>query len=150
MAKVTVPGLKASTGMKSFEPISSGRYKLKCIATKIEPPANAAPSDVWKFQFEITDGPEQPDGKSPKGRKYFDNVTIMHPEHPSYREDQMGVDTLKSMCLAFGVVPGKGDTLDPDAFLGLEAEADIIKKLEKNESTGEEIPRNRVNKWIQA
>ena len=149
MSKVSVPGLKASTGMKPFEPVSSGRYKLRCISCKIEPPANAAPSDVWKFQFEILDGPEQSDGKSPKGRKYFDNCTIMHPEHPSFREDQMGVDQLKSICLAFGVAP-KGDSLDPDSFLGLEGEADIVKRLEKNESTGEEVPRNRVNKWIQA
>lgn len=149
MAKVTVPGLKNSTGMKPFEPLDSGRYSFKCMVCKIEPAKTGAPTDVWKFEFQVTKGPEQSsDNRSPKGKKFFSNCNIMRPEHPDFEKYTFGVDELKSMCLAFGVTP-KGDVLDPDAFLGLEGEADVIKKLEKNESTGEEVPRNRVNKWIQ-
>lgn len=147
MAKVTVPGLKASTGMKPFEPLDSGRYKLKCMLTKIEPSKKGTPVDVWKFEFQVIKGPDQADGKSPNGKKYFHNISIFQEIHPDFGKYTFGVDELKSMCLAFGVVP-KGDTLDPDAFLGLEGECDIVKKLEKNEQTGEDVPRNRVNKWI--
>lgn len=149
MPKVTIPGLKASTGQKSFDPLSTGRYKFQIVSVTIGPPKNGAPSDVWKFAMNVISGPEQADGKPAKGRKYWENVTIMQEQHPDYKEDQMGVDTLKSMCLAFGVAP-KGDSLDPDAFIGLEGSADISQSLVKAVEDG--MPDKIFNraKWIQA
>jgi len=151
MAKVNVPGLKNSTGMKPFEPLATGRYGMKIMALKIEPAKSGAPTNVWKFEAQILDGPDQDDGQAAKGRKFYFNVNIMDPEkHPDFEKNgHWGIDELKSICLAFGVAP-KGDTLDPDAFLGTEGTADVIRKLEKDQNTGEDIPRNRVNKWIQA
>ena len=149
MAKVTIPGLKNSTGMKPYEPLDSGRYGLKILGLKIEPAKSGAPTDVWKFEMLVTKGPNQTsDGRPSKGKKYFSYVNILRPEHPDFEKYKFGVDEIKSMCLAFGVVP-KGDVVEPDAFIGLEGEADIVKKLEHNEQTDEDIPRNRVNKWIE-
>lgn len=146
MAKITVPGLKSSTGMKSFEPLSSGRYTLKVLELKVEP-SKRSPCDVWKFTFEVEKGPEQDDGRNPKGRKLYHNVSILQPNHPSFETVTMGVDELKSMVVAFGVV-FKGDDLDPDKFLGLSSEADVTVRLEKNQDD-EEVKRNRIARWIE-
>ena len=149
MAKVTVPGLKNSTGMKTFEPLVGGRYRLKVTEVSVNPPKNQSPSDVYKFTMQVMKGPDQSDGKNPKGLRYFHNLTIMQEAHPSFEKyGFIGVDELKSMCLAFGVAP-KGDSIDIDAFLGLESDADITQKLEENQN-GEDVKRNHVTKWLEA
>lgn len=148
MAKVTVSGLKGSTGMKGFEPLDSGRYRLRVVKVSIGAPKNNSPSDVWKFEMQVIDGPEQKDGSDVTKKKYFENCVIMQEAHPSFEQwGHIGVDQLKSMCLAFGVAP-RGDEIDPDAFVGQEAEADIVQKLETDASTGQDRKRNNVNKWL--
>ena len=147
MPKVTISGLKDSTGSKPFEPLMGGRYKLKCTAVKVEE-SSKSPCDIFKFEFVVEKGPDKSDGSPSKGNRFFENVAIMRLEHPSFAKyGNIGVDSLKSMCLCFGVAP-KGDSIDYEAFIGLSGEADIIRKLEKNQETDEEIVRNRVNKWV--
>jgi len=148
MSKVSVPGLKASIGQKSFDALVPGRYRFLVQAASIGEPKNSSPTDVWKYTMQVLKGPDQKDGAPAKGRKYWENVYIMRSEHPDYREDQMGVDTLKSLCLAFGVQPGNNDTLDIEALIGLEGEADITQRAVKNEETGETKIYNSA-KWIQ-
>lgn len=140
-----IPGFKASTGMKAFEPLVDGDYVLKCTKVEVKPPKNPSPSDVWSFQFDVVSGPPQADGKPAKGRKYFEFVTIMHEEHPSYRPDQMGVDQLKSMALAMNVTT-KGDSLNEESFVGQECSCHITVEIGKNDGK----PRNRGRSWQSA
>lgn len=148
MPYVNVPGIKNSTGLKGFEPYVDGEYELVCQKVEIKEPKNKSPADVWNFTWEILSGPPQKDGKSPKGRKFYNRVTIMHPEHPSMTgkdpADQRGVDELKSMVLACGVELKK-DGVNPDAFVGTECRAKIVQKADENDSSK---VFNNVSSWM--
>ena len=150
----SVPGLKASTGMKAFEPLVDGDYKLHCEKCEVKDPKNPSPTDVWTFTFKVLEGPPQADGKSAKGRRYMEFVNIMRPEHPSYKTEwsdpksgqtQMGVDQLKSMMMAMGVA-SKGDQLTTEAFAGTTCKAHITVEIGKNDGK----PRNRGRAWAAA
>jgi len=137
--RVMVPGLKASAGTKSFDPLSPGEYTGVVRKLEIKDPKNMSPTDVWTFELEILSGPPQMDGKTAKGRKAWHRVNIFREEHPSYKAEwsdpksgqtQMGVDELKSMVIAFGVEI-KGDSLNPDSFIGLEAGFEVVQTTDK-------------------
>lgn len=146
---VNVPGIKNSTGLKQYKPYLDGEYQLECKAVDIKEPKNKSPADVWNFTWDILSGPPQEDGKSPKGRKFYNRVTIMHPEHPSMTgkepADQRGVDELKSMILACGVEISKGDKVVPDSFVGTECRAKITQEADKNDP---EKIYNNVTAWM--
>lgn len=134
-----VPGFKASTGMKSFEPLVDGEYELQVKTLEVKPPKKPSPTDVWTFEFNVLAGPPQADGKAAKGRRYMEFVSIMQEEHPSFPEwGHIGVDQLKSMALALGVT-GKGDQLNPEAFVGTQMKAHIVVEIGKDGK-----PRNRI------
>jgi len=149
-----LPGLKASTGMKTFEPLVDGDYELECVKCEVKDPKNPSPTDVWTFTFNVAGGPAQADGKPAKGKRYMEFVNIMRPEHPSFRQEwldpksgqtQMGVDQLKSMMPAMGVT-AKGDNLNPDAFAGTTCRCHITVEIGKNDGK----PRNRGRAWTAA
>lgn len=144
MPKVTVPGLKASSGLTEYQPLTMGRYRLRFKNVQVKPPKNPAPLDVWHFEFEVLSGPPQPNGKKPKSWKYW--LTIKQENHPEYKPDQYAVDELKTMVVAAGVAL-KGDSLDPESFAGLEIEADIGQEADRND---QEKMRNKVYAWFQA
>lgn len=140
MASYKVPGFKASSGVKSFEPLVDGDYELECVKCEVKDPNNPAPLDVWTFTFNVLSGPPQTDGSPAKGRRYMEWVSIMQEEHPQFREyGHIGVDQLKSIALASGVT-GKGDGVNPDAFAGTKISAHI--KLEVPKKGGK--PRNSI------
>lgn len=152
MAKVTVPGLKGSTGMKGFQPLVDGDYLLECQSVGINPPKNGAPADVWGFTFKVLEGPPQGDGKVAKGLSYKEWVTILQDIHPSYKPEwddpssgksQFSVDQLKSMCIAMGVAP-KGDTLDPAAFNGQKCRVHL--SIQKDKDNPDTL-RQRSSNW---
>jgi len=152
MAKVTVPGIKTSTGMKSYQPLVDGEYLLQCNDVTINPPKNGAPADVWNFVFTVLEGPPQGAGKISKGLSYREWVTILQDIHPSYKSEwddpvsgksQYSVDQLKSMCLAMGVAP-KGDTLDPAAFKTQKCRVHL--SIQKDKDNPEKL-NQRSNNW---
>lgn len=150
MATVTVPGLKDSTGMKPFVNLDSGRYKFRCTGYSVKP-SDKSPADVHAFTFEVVEGPEQRDGKSSVGKRHMEWVTIMRKEHPNYRPDQFGVDTIKSMCLAFGIAP-RGDDLNFETFVGLEADAQLYQQPAPAATEDNPDPKVRVkiSAWFAA
>lgn len=140
MARINVPGLKASSGMKEFAPLADGEYIVKCVKCEVRPPKDPAPLDVWNFEFVIMDGPVQPDGKPAKGRKAWHNINVLKSEHPSYKQEwddpksgqcQMAVDELKSMVVAGGIEIKKDD-LNSDSFSGVEFATKMVTTVSKN------------------
>lgn len=155
MAGYKVPGFKASTGMKTFEPLVDGEYDLDCVSCEVKPPKNPSPTDVWTFAFIVKAGPPQADGSPAKGKRYMEFVNVMHPEHPSYKQEwndpksgqiQMGVDQLKSMALAMGVTTDKNGNLNPESFRETSCKAHITVEIGKNDGK----PRNRGRAWSAA
>lgn len=144
MPKVTVPGLKASTGLTEFKPLVPGRYRLKFTKVEVKPPKNPSPSDVYHLSFAVLDGPPQADGKKAKSFKHW--ITIKQEAHPDYKPEQYSIDELKTVITASGVAL-KGDSFDPDSFAGLEIEADIGVEAERDNP---EKMRNKVYNWYPA
>jgi hypothetical protein len=152
MARVTVPGIKNSNGMKGFQPLVDGDYMVQCTAVTISPPKNNAPADVWCFVFNILEGPPQGNGKIAKGLPYKEWITILKDIHPSYKAEwddpdsgkcQFSVDQLKSLCIAMGVAP-KGDTLEPSAFNGQKCRVHL--SIQKDKDNPDTL-RQRSNNW---
>jgi len=132
MAKFNVPGLKSSQGMKGFPLLSAGEYKVICTKAEVMA-SDKEPADLWKFKWDILEGPPTADGKSAKGQKYASQVRILKEEHPMFEEQSnMGVDELKSMVLAMGV-SFKGDDLGPDGFVGQAAYVTVVQTPSKTD-----------------
>lgn len=124
MARMTVPGLKASTGISEFLPLVAGDYIFAISKVEVKPPKNPAPMDVWHFSFEVLEGPKQANGKAAKSCKHW--ITIKQPMHPAYDpEKTYAVDELKSIIVAAGVTIGKNDDINPDSFAGLKIKARV-------------------------
>lgn len=137
-ARVTVPGLKDSKGMSGFVVLPEGTHTVKCLTCKIKA-SDKSPADLWNFQFAVQDG-------ECAGKRWSWRVTILQETHPKFDTVKMGIDELKSMCVAFGVVP-KGDDLSPDAFADLAAQVRVgIKKGQDQQ--GNERDENKVYEWI--
>ena len=136
--RVSVPGLKDSKGMQGFLILPDGTFSFECVSCKIKESANS-PADLWNFQFKVLDGEFE-------GKRWGWRVTILRPEHPKFETVKMGVDELKSMCLAFGVVP-KGDDISPESFQGLKGAARVGQKM-GTDAQGNERPENRVYEWL--
>ena len=147
MARINVPGLKKSTGLKSFAPLVDGEYELLIKEWKEKDDKNNAPVDIYGFTFEVLAGPPQADGSGAKGRRFWNDFRIKRPEHPDMTgkdpEDQMGVDELKSFVVAAGIET-KGDAVNFDAAMGLQVGAKIVQTKAK---TGDKI-FNNVREWF--
>ena len=132
---VTVPGLKDSKGMQGFLVLPPGDYGLECMGCKIKP-STKSPCDLWNFTFKVLDGEFE-------GKRWSHRVTILSESHPSF--NTIGIDELKSMCLAMGVAP-KGDGIHPDAFSGGKCHAKIgVKK--GTDAQGNDKDENTVYEW---
>lgn len=147
MARANIPGLKKSTGLKSFAPLSEGEYELQIKEWKEKEDKNHAPIDIYGFTFEVLAGPPQADGSAAKGRKFWNDFRIKRAEHPDMTGkdpgDQMGVDELKSFIVAAGIEL-KGDSVNFDSAVGLEVGAKIVQTPAK---TGDKI-FNNVREWF--
>lgn len=136
IGKVTVPGLKDSKGMQGFLVLPPAEYGLECLGAKIKP-STKSPCDSWNFTFKVLDGEYE-------GKRWSHRVTILYDSHPSF--NTIGIDELKSMCLALSVAP-KGDEIHPDAFAGGKCRAKIgVRK--GTDAQGNEKDENTVYEWI--
>lgn len=136
--RVSVPGLGASKGMQGFLVLPEGEYRLEAMSCKIKP-SDKSPCDLWNFTFKVHGGEFD-------GKRWSHRVTILSEAHPSY--NTIGIDELKSMCLAFGVTP-KGDEISPDSFAGLFAMAKIAQKMGQD-AQGNDKAENVVREWSSA
>lgn len=155
MAKVTVPGLKNSQGMKSFELLADGDYLLECSKCEIKAPKSdpeGRTADVWNFAFNVLEGPPQKDGKLAKNRKHMEWVTILKDVHPSYKpswddpesgESQFAVDQLKSMATAMGIAI-RGDGIDPASFIGQRCRVHLSQVVDSKDASK---MRQRSGNW---
>lgn len=125
MPRMTVPGLKKSTGLTEFLPLVDGDYTLEFTKVEVKPPKNPAPMDVWHMSTKVIEGPKQANGKPAKSYKFW--ITIKQDTHPDYTEEQFSVDELKSICVAAGVAI-KGDELNPESFVGTRVRVHISQK----------------------
>ncbi len=153
MPKVTIPGLKESTGMKGLELLDPGRYVLLCKKVTTEE-SSKSPGTNWKFQFDIAEGigdaATQKSGRESSTMIFFENVFVMGELHPEYEKwGHIGVDQLKSMATAMKV-PLKGNDIDPESFVGKRCIADIRQKADKKMKAEDGVsPRinNEVVSW---
>ena len=138
MARINIPGLKKSTGIPSFDPLVDGDYELKVLEWKEKEDKNHEPVDIFAFTFEVMSGPPQADGKSPKGRRYWNDFRIMRPEHPRMTgkepEDQFDVGKLKSFIVAANIEM-KGDAVNFDTAVGATVGAKITQTKSKTDET---------------
>ncbi len=143
MGKHNVPGIKQSGGMKGFPVLPAGEYKLLCTKADVVG-SDKEPADLWKFQWDILEGPPTDDGKASKGQKFATQVRILAEEHPDYdRLGSMGVDELKSMVLAAGV-SFKGEEINEQSFVGQSVFAKVVQTPSK---TDPEKIFNNVRAW---
>lgn len=150
MPRVTIRGLKESTGVKGFEPLDPGKYVLKCIKVESEE-SRKSPGENWKFSFQVIEGigntAVQKSGKEANGLPYRENVFIMGEAHPKYEAwGHLGVDQLKSMVIAAGIKL-QGDEIDPQSFVGKTCIVDMRQREEKDQE-GRPVIRNDVREWI--
>jgi len=143
--KVSVPGLKKSTGMIEFQPLVPGDYLLQIKSCEVKEPKDPQPRDDWHIKFDVLDGPNQANGKPAKS--YYHMIFIKRPEHPNYDpEKTFAVDELKSIIMAAGVAI-KGDEVNPDSFVGTKLVATIT--IEEDYSDKSKM-RNRFKAWKSA
>lgn len=155
VGRVSVPGLKASKGIKERKDPDAGEYRIVCTKVEIKE-SQKSPGFSWKFTWKVLDGPKQEDGSNPIGLPVYTSTFIMGEMHPSYNQySYIGVDELKSICLATGVAP-RGDDINPSSFENQEASVVLAKRKEKtgkfDEETGDELMADRVyvKKWVVA
>ena len=140
--RVTIPGLKKSTGMTEFAPLVNGDYTLECVTCEIREPKQPQPRDDWYFKFKVLDGPLQENGKTAKS--FTRMIFIKRPEHPEYDPDKTyAVDELKSIIIAAGITI-RGDDVNPESFVGTKVVATVIR--EPNFKDNSKID-NRVVAW---
>lgn len=143
--RVSVPGLKKSTGMSEFLPLVPGDYTLEVVSCEVKEPKQPQPRDDWHFKFKILEGPNQANGKPAKS--YYHMIFIKRPEHPDYNEEKtFAIDELKSMIIAAGVSI-KGDEVNPESFVSTKLVASITQEPDYADNTK---IRNRVKAWKSA
>lgn len=136
--RFNVPGVKASKGLTEYKNFVDGDYTLQCDFCEVKPPKNNSPTDVWTFKTKILSGPPQADGSLPAKKTYYFRINVMHPEHPSMfgkePSDQRGVDEMKSLLNAAGLVP-RGDDISPESFAGAVFGVHITERPDQNDPT---------------
>ena len=131
--RVTIPGLKKSTGMSDFAPLVNGDYTLEVVTCEIRQPKQPQPRQDWYFKFKVLDGPAQANGKMAKS--FVHMIFIKEPEHPDYDPDKtFAIDELKSMIIAGGVAI-RGDDVNPEAFVGTKIVATIVQEPDYKDSS---------------
>jgi hypothetical protein len=151
VGRVSVPGLKASKGVKEWRNPDAGPYRMVCTKVELKE-SQKSPGFNWIFNWKIISGPKQADGSDPKGLPVKNSVFIMGEKHPSFEQwGHLGVDELKSICLATGVSP-RGDDINPESFIDQTADVVLDTKEEKSNKFDEDgnavmFDKVYVKKW---
>jgi hypothetical protein len=139
MAKVTAQGIGSFTPK---ETLIKGWYELMALDAKAETFGDG-PLKLL-IQFEVTDGPDQPDGSSPVGRRVSDFIPLAGYE--TMRDSGEFVKgKLLSVLNAGGVEVEADDSFDPDELINETVEGHIRPNTNPNTGeTSEQIDRYRA------
>lgn len=148
MAKVKVPGASKAKGQRRPEPLIDGDYLVEIVKEPQVTPSERSEGDNWKFEMTVLDGPEQPDGNAPDGRKVYENIFIMHEDHRSYGQwGHLGVEHLKEVANACGVNVTGSDNIETSEFVGKTAVVTLRTEVPEMEDGKKGNPRNIIREW---
>ena len=126
MAKIKIPGVSASEGMRQMNFVfPPGEYLLKITGVEVTDKTNledVVVGQTFQIQGEVLGGENLPSSENVKdyvGRTYTDFIFVMTPDHPSYAKEtktggtvgEIGLGSLKSFLDAAGVAI-KNDEFD--------------------------------------
>jgi hypothetical protein len=138
MAKTKIPGVYKDRGaLGQFVPVDEGEYLVQLDSVEETESKNGNYQLV--AELIVVDGPEQEDGRDPKGQKIFDRCTVT--DHP------FTVTRLKNFLNAFQIPVSTQDSFDPKDGLGKKASA-VIEIEEYTTKDGESRESNKVHHYV--
>ena len=158
MAKIKIPGVGTSEGMRQMENtvFPPGNYLLKVTEIKTRDKADVAGTVVgttFQISSEVLGAENLPASENVRdyaGKTYTDFIFVMSPDHPSYANEtkiggtvgEIGISQLKSFLDASGVKI-KNDEFDETKAVGSWIEVRVgtrsYKDKDGNDRTGNQV-----------
>lgn len=149
MAKVNLPGLGKSKGLKPMKPADPGDYEVEITKCEVRT-TEAGDGTLVMPVYQPFDGPEQSDGRDPSAVRIYDMIWIPDESHHAYDEMyERQVDILASLMIAAGA-KSKSDAFDPEVLVGKQVGIRVAHEVRKEKGSDDPVLDDEGNPVVDA